>query len=85
MNEIPDESAPPPRQDSNLWGHDLFVHISAPADWCTVGQAAEHRESGIKPASLLEQIAAGEVESVVYTADEARRLLELLAQRSQVE
>lgn len=79
MNDI--EKLPPPGQDPKLWDHRLFKDVSAPVDWCTVRQAAEQRELGVKPASLLEQIAQGEVESSLYTAEEARQLLELLAQR----
>ena len=40
------ETVPPPRQDSDLWGHRLFTQINLPADWCTVGQVAEHQEAG---------------------------------------
>lgn len=85
MNEILDESLPPPGQDPELWKNRLFTEINAPADWCTVRQAAEHQESGVSPDNLLQQIASGKVESSVYTAAEALQLLELLAQRQKQE
>ena len=76
---------PVPGQDPELWGQDLFVHIDQPADWCTVRQAQEHKNQGLKAVSLLEQIARGVMIRQIYTQDEAKQLLRALQEGNQRE
>jgi hypothetical protein len=77
MSDIDSPSPSPevPGQDPELWGQELFTTITKHADWCTIRQAQEYKNSGRKPDNLLEKIADGSIESIQYTKEEARQIL----------